>query len=284
MQDYDVTLKHGLTQPGSALLAALTSSVIPVEPGVRWLNVELPKVSNPRVDLLGALPDGRLLHFEFQSRNQKDLVRRMGEYLFAIWRKHGRIPAQIVLYVGEEPMRMEKAVREEGLDFRFHMVDVRELDGEALLASPNLSDNVVAVLTGLGDEPGTVRRILERIVAAPVGERSSALMELSILAGLRKLTGEVKQEAMKMPVTEDILDNEIFGVPFRQGRAEGRVEGRVEGLVEGLLELLLDQIENRFGAVPPGFRTRLAALNPAQLRAAGLRLLNAASIEDLFER
>ncbi len=87
-----------------------------------------------------------------------------------------------------------------------------------------------------------------------------------------------------MPVTEDILDNEIFGVPFRQGRAEGRVEGRVEGLVEGLLELLLDQIENRFGAVPPGFRTRLAALNPAQLRAAGLRLLNAASIEDLFER
>jgi len=90
----------------------------------------------------------------------------------------------------------------------------------------------------------------------------------------------VKQEAMKMPVTEDILDNEIFGVPFRQGRAEGRAEGRVEGH----LELLLDQIENRFGAVPPGFRTRLAALNPAQLRAAGLRLLNAASIEDLFER
>ena len=28
-----------------------------------------------------------------------------------------------------------------------------------------------------------------------------------------------------MPVTEDILDNEIFGVPFRQGRAEGRVKG-----------------------------------------------------------
>ncbi len=79
-----------------------------------------------------------------------------------------------------------------------------------------------------------------------------------------------------MPVTEDILDNEIFGVPFRQGRAEGRVEGRVE--------LLLDQIENRFGSVPPGFRARLAVLNPAQLRAAGLRLLNASSIEDLFER
>jgi len=50
------------------------------------------------------------------------------------------------------------------------------------------------------------------------------------------------------------------------------------------VELLLDQIENRFGAVPPGFRQRLAALNPAQLRAAGLRLLNASTIEDLFER
>ncbi len=212
----------------------------------------------------------------------------MGEYLFAIWRKYGRIPAQIVLYVGEEPIRMESAVRVEGLDFRFHMVDVRELDGEALLASPNLSDNVIAVLTALGDAPGTVRRILERIVAAPTAERSGALMELSILAGLRKLTGEVKQEAMKMPVTENILDNEIFGVPFRQGRAEGRVEGRMEGRmegrVEGLLELLLDQIQNRFGAVPKGFRTRLASLNSAQLRAAGLRLLNATTLEDLFDR
>ena len=53
----------------------------------RILTVELPKVNNPRVDLLGARPDGELIHLEFQSRNQKDLVFRMGEYRFAIARR-----------------------------------------------------------------------------------------------------------------------------------------------------------------------------------------------------
>jgi hypothetical protein len=49
MHEYDVALKRILTRPGSALLFALTGAS-----ELRWLNVELPKVNNLRVDLLGA--------------------------------------------------------------------------------------------------------------------------------------------------------------------------------------------------------------------------------------
>ena len=172
-----------------------------------------------------------------------------------------------------------------------HTVPVAEslqMDGEPLMSSPRLSDNVLAVLTRLGSRPGTVRRILERIAKGPVAERGGALTELSILAGLRKLNGEVKRETRKMPILEDIMNNEIFGPAIRQGLKQGRVEGRQEGRHEGRLEgqrdILLRQIERRFGKVLPTVRKRLAAFTSDQLEAVGLRLLDAGRVEDLFER
>jgi hypothetical protein len=52
MHEYDVTLKNILTRPGSSVLAQLTGLS-----SLKWLNVEAPKVSNRRVDLLGELPE-----------------------------------------------------------------------------------------------------------------------------------------------------------------------------------------------------------------------------------
>jgi uncharacterized protein DUF4351 len=66
MHEYDVALKNILTRPGSSVLAQLTGAS-----SLKWINVEAPKVSNRRVDLLGELPDGSLVHIELQSRNEK---------------------------------------------------------------------------------------------------------------------------------------------------------------------------------------------------------------------
>jgi hypothetical protein len=61
---------------------------------LKWLNVEAPKVSNRRVELLGELPDGNLVHIELQSRNERDFPMRMGEYLFGVGRKYRRLPGR----------------------------------------------------------------------------------------------------------------------------------------------------------------------------------------------
>jgi len=243
---------------------------------LKWLNVEAPKVNNRHVDLLGELPDGNLVHIELQLRNEKGFPLRMAEYLFGIGRQYERFPRQIVLYVGEAPMRMKD--RTEAADFfvRFHIFDIRDLDGERLLASANLGDNVLAVLTKLSERPKVVRRILERIVAGSPEERDQALAEIFIIAALRKVTGEVKREAENMPILNDIMDDEVIGPLIRKGLVQGRVEGQVE--------MLLSQVEKRFGRVPPAIEQRIAALKPAQLKRVGLRLLDAQRIEDLFAR
>jgi hypothetical protein len=265
MHEYDVALKTILTRPGSSLLAALTGA-----DRLRWLNVEKPKVQNLRVDMLGAFEDGELAEIEFQSTNDARLPVRMGEYLFAAARIHGRMPRQIVLYVGDAPMRMSNGIAGPDFWLRYHLIDARDLDGDALLASENLGDNIIALLTRLGERAETVGRILERIAAGPEADRSQAMAELLIVACLRKRDGAVREEARKMPILNDIMDSEVFGPLIRQGRAEG------------LAELLLALTEERFGKVPARYRKRLAALTPAELKTAGLRLMKAERIEDLF--
>ena len=234
--------------------------------------MEAPKVSNRRVDLLGELPDGNLVHIELQSRNEKDFPLRMAEYLFGIGRQYGRLPRQVVLYVGEAPLRMKNRVESPDVSVRFHLVDIRDLDGEQLLASTNIGDNVLAVLTRLGEQREAVRRILERIAAGRRGERDGALAELFIIAGLRRMEDEARREATKMPVLNDIMDNKVVGPLLRQGRMEGQVE------------IVLSQIQKRFGRIPPAVAQRIAALKPPQLKRVGLRLLDAQRIEDLFTR
>jgi hypothetical protein len=178
------------------------------------------------------------------------------------------LPRQIVIYVGEAPLRMKNRIEGPGLSYCFHMVNIRDLDGERLLTRENLSDNVIALLTRSGGTSGTVRRILKRIAAGRPAERDRAFSELMIVACLRKLDGEVKKEAKKMPILNDIRDSEVFGSAIREGQ----------------MDLLLGLIEKRFGAVPPRIRKRLAALEPGRLKAAGLRILDAGTIEDLFEK
>ena len=84
MHEYDAALKNILTRPGSSALAQLTGAS-----SLKWLNVEAPKVSNRRVDLLGELPNGELVHIELQSRNEKEFPLRMAEYLFGIGLRYG---------------------------------------------------------------------------------------------------------------------------------------------------------------------------------------------------
>ena len=263
MQEYDVALKLLLRGSAKLTMRELTGTSVET-----WLDVELSKVvQNTRVDLLGETEGNGLVHLELQSGNDATMPLRMAEYCLGVFRLFGRFPRQVLLYVGEAPLRMESELRGDDVWFRYRAVDIRDLDGDRLLGSQEVGDTVIAILARLRDHKDAVRRILERIAGLVAAERETALGQLLILAGLRHFEETVEREARKMPILNDILDNKVLGREFKRGE----------------LTVLRRQIEKRFGAIPSWAEERLAGRSPADLEDLSVRLLDAQSLEDLLK-
>jgi hypothetical protein len=278
MQNYDVALKLLLQGSAKLTMRELTGTAIE-----KWLDVELPKMQNPRADLLGETADGSLVHLELQTRNDPVMPLRMAEYCLGVLRLFGRFPRQILLYVGEAPLRMACELRGPHVQVEYDLVDIRSLNGDPLLESANVGDNIIAILAGLRDHKEAVRRIVENIKGSAEIDREVALHLLLILAGLRGLEDLVEEEARKMPIFIDILENKVLGREFKKGLQEGLQEGRQEGVQEGERKLLRMLIENRFGPMPGWAEEKLAGLPTAELERLSLRVFNASSIEDLLK-
>ncbi len=110
---------------------------------------------------LGHTADNGLVHLELQSGHDPAMPLRMAEYCLSVFRLFERFPRQVLLYVGEAPLRMANELRGDDVWFRYRLIDIRGLDGERLLESEEVGDNVIAILARLRDHKDAVRRIVE---------------------------------------------------------------------------------------------------------------------------
>ena len=275
----------------------------------RWLNVELPRVTQRRVDLLfEVIRTLELILIELQSFNDPLLPLRMAEYALLGAQIYQRSPALYVLYVGSEPLNMPSELVTPYLSCHFNIIDIRNWDAETLLQGKHPADAVLAILGRHSDRPETIRRILHRIAKMKVEDRNFAYSKLTILAGMRNLAGVVEQEAKRMPIHYDIRDHETIGPVIRQeraealaeGKAEGKAQGKAEGLAEGKAEglaegemagrrqeavsLLERLIVTRFGAISTITTRRLAKLALPELEDLAIRVVTAKNVDDLLRR
>jgi predicted transposase YdaD len=269
MHEYDVTLKDLLLDAQGITLRELTGLNVTL-----WRDVELPKVSNPCIDLLGQTGDGILVHIELQSTNDANMPFRMLDYGLRVYERHEVFPRQTVLYLGQAPLRMSNRLLFPGLSFEYRLVDIRELDGALLCESSSIGDNIISLLARWPDRTEAIRRILRRIAELEPARRGRALAQLMILAGLRKLAAEVEREARQVPILDDILDHEVLGREYKRGRQEGRQEGE--------LHLLRRQLERRFGSLPAWADERLRACPVEEIERIGERLMEVSRLDELL--
>lgn len=264
---YDTTLKELFQTPPLRLLALLADA-----PSVELLTVEYPAVKMRRPDLVYRRPDGAIHHLELQSENDDTMDWRMLDYYPPLYRQFQREPVQYVLYVGNAPLKMKGALNHARLQFSYRVIDIREFDAASLLASDSLADNLLALLCHNGAKRATVRKILQRIAGLPEKERLDRVTQLLILSDLRKLEVTVKEEVKRMPLTFNLLENEVFRDVFLEGEEKGQ---------QRLLQRMLEQ---RFGKLPKWAQEQLAAANAALLETWGLKLLEAKSLKEILPR
>jgi predicted transposase YdaD len=68
----------------------------------------------------------------------------------------------------------------------------------------------------------------------------------------------------------------------QEGELKGRQEGELKGILKGKSALLIRLLERRFGTLPGWARDRIAAADAAALEDWSLRVLDAASLDDVL--
>ena len=269
---YDATLKDLFHHAPQRLVELLTGS--------RASEILTPEFSSVRVrrpDLVTRLANGRLHHLELQATDD-DMPWRMLEYYVLCVQEYGEPPLQQVLYVGREPVRIASGIQHETLQFRYSVVDIRELEAAPLLESASLSDNLLAILCRLEEPRTVVRRILGRLGSLPAKAASDALEQLMILSKLRGLGTILSEEQRNMPIP---IDDNILDEPLIRDLVLERVR---RGEARGEAALLRRLLERKFGSLPAWALERLESGDASNLQEWGLRLLDAISLEQVLRQ
>ncbi|MBF0459608.1 MAG: hypothetical protein HQK99_17105 [Nitrospirae bacterium] len=229
---FDITLKDLLKDIPAKFLKILTG----YEDG-KFLDIQLPDIQLLMPDLLIELPDGSLFHIEIQSTNDSTMLVRMYLYSAFIFKQYGRLPRQVVLYVGDKPLNMDNRTG----SYSYELLDIRDINCSELLQSDKPEDIVLAILCKSDDIDVTIARILERLSTLPLKTRRDYILKLLYLSDLRKLYNKVDQEVKKMPITIDAQESGLFQAGVVEGERRGVVEGERRGerlgVIEGMLEL-----------------------------------------------
>lgn len=182
--------------------------------------------------------DQYILHLEFQTDNDAEMIFRFKEYNAIIQRKY-RLPIRhFLIYIGQKPMYMREELPEELVFRAFETLDVQELDFEQVMSSQIPEEILLAILTDTGgnDPEEIVVRVIRRL--RQLSENKNTLRryiaQLQVLSQLRNLDVPTRKILNTMPITLDITKNAFYKDAIEAGLKKGMEQGLKQGLEQGL--------------------------------------------------
>jgi hypothetical protein len=150
---YDKVMRGNLEYPTDLVLNYFVPEEIeevrPLVPRIRQVILE----QETDTLLLVKLKNGKkfILHWEFETKNDPRMARRMAAYDFMIHLKYGLDVMSLVIYIGHETMNIKTTVNFNGNYYHCKVIDIRDVDPELLLASSNPKEIILALLAGNDD-------------------------------------------------------------------------------------------------------------------------------------
>jgi hypothetical protein len=167
------------------------------------LETQHQRVEDRRADLVARMrgADGAVfvLHVEIASKNEADMHWRMLRYRTDIRLSGIAEPLrQCLVYIGANPLRMAAGISEPGLDYRYTLVDMHQVDCAGLLAQDNPDALVLAILCDFDDRnpQDVVNHIVARLRALHPGDDKGLreyLSMLEVLSQNRDLESAVRE-------------------------------------------------------------------------------------------
>ena len=207
-----------------------------------------------------------ILHIEFQTRDDAQMLLRMQEYHALLQRKVNLPIRHFVIYLGAKPSKMQSKMSLEHAFTGYDLKDLNDYKADQLLNS-SIPEEVILVVLANNEHANpseTICKILERLtsLAGDEGKLQKYIFQLTVLSRLRNLQEETIKQTKVMPLTIEI-DKDIL---FKEGRVKGREEGikqiqermvlamiedgdsidkieRITGLDAGAIEVIIKQLK-----------------------------------------
>ncbi len=177
-----------------------------------------------------------ILHIEFQTNDEADMVYRMAEYNAILLRKYKLPVRQFVIFLGEGKLKMKSNLPESEVIRGFQLTNLKTYDYRSLLISDIPEEIILAILSDYaGESPvKVISKIIERLQKVSKDEIKvrKYVRQLTILSRLRKLEVQTKKIINEMPITYDIKKDGLY--------KEGRIKGKQEAIKEMIIEMLKD--------------------------------------------
>jgi predicted transposase YdaD len=187
--------------------------------------------------------DDFLLHIEFQSKNENDMHFRMLEYYAFMTRKHKLPIQQYVIYIGDEAMKMESHLQHSNIQFRFQIINIRDINYQEFIKSDIPEFVILGILAGFGqDSPEKAsENILERIVTItntnPRYKNTLAkekyLKQIDVISQLRGLQNIIIETIKNMALTLDITKDLRYIEGEMKGEIKGEIKERNKNILKG---------------------------------------------------
>jgi len=152
-----------------------------------------------------------LLHVEFQTKDDPDMVFRMLNYKALFTEKHRLPMLQFVVYLGQKQSSMatslQQVISHEKLDYTFSLVQLMDVDHEKLVNSDIPEVILLAALANFNNKPAEqvlaqVVKSLKRCSKSPM-LLEKYLRQLNELSSLRTFDQEANKIIQNMPIYFD---------------------------------------------------------------------------------
>jgi hypothetical protein len=174
-----------------------------------------------------------ILHLEFQTANEKDMIYRMQEY-FAILQKKFQFPVkQFVIYLGQGEVTMRTSLPKEEIFTGFELKNLSQLDYQTVLYSDIPEEIILAILCDFKEEEVQVvlHKIITRLQALSKDDITlqKYIRQILLLSRLRNLTTLTTKQLKDMAIVYDIEKDPLYKEGVLKGELRGELRGEQKG-------------------------------------------------------
>ena len=269
-QPYDRIIKENLQPIFLDVLRALTGlEATEVQTLYPEFASTIKRVADFVVKIKNNVGREEIIHIEFQSTNDGNMLGRMMVYSALLYEKYQLPVSQYVFYLGRDEMKMELKSRNH--NYNYELIDLQSVSYKKFINSDNPGMVLVSILADFEEKEAewVIEEIIKKI---KVMGSDNALdfnkysVQLDYLSVLRNLQSTVEKKLKDMALVLDIRNDLRFQEGVEEGMEKGIQvgiqkgieKGKKKGVEEGLNIVALNMFEEGFGIDQISLATKLS--------------------------